>query len=92
VYVGDATTYPLIEFRGIYGDQLGLLMPLQLEEAGLVLHNLTQQESEQLIVVSRLREIFTEALLSEGSRKQVICQHSTASCVNHGKETCLRTR
>jgi hypothetical protein len=37
-------------------------VPLQLEEACLLLHDLAQQESEQLFVVSRLHEILSEAL------------------------------
>ena len=43
-------------------------MPLQLEEARLFLHDLTQQEREQLLVVSRLREILAEPLCKEKSR------------------------
>jgi len=46
--------YPLVEFRGVHGSQLRLLMPLWLEEACLFLHGLTQQESERLVVVSGL--------------------------------------
>jgi hypothetical protein len=55
-------TYPFVELRGVYGDQLGLLVSLQLEEACLLLHDLAQQEREQFFVISRLREIFPEAL------------------------------
>lgn len=37
---GNTTTYPLVKFRDVHGDQLGLLMSLQLEEARLFLHDL----------------------------------------------------
>jgi hypothetical protein len=60
----NAITYPLIEFRSVYSDQLGLLVSLQLEEACLLFHDLAQQEREQFFVISRLREILSEALLS----------------------------
>lgn len=40
----NAITYPLVEFRGVYTDQLGLLVSLQLEEACLLFHDLAQQE------------------------------------------------
>ena len=59
----NAITYPLVEFRGVYSDQLGLLVSLQLEEACLLFHDLAQQEREQFFVISRLREILSEALL-----------------------------
>ena len=60
----DMFTYPFVEFRDFHRDQLGLLVPLQLEEACLLFHDLAEQESEQLFVVSRLREILPEALFS----------------------------
>ena len=60
----DTITYPLVEFRDFHCDQFGLLVSLQLEEACLLFHDLAEQESEQLFVVSRLREILPEALLS----------------------------
>jgi hypothetical protein len=41
-----------------------LLVSLQLEEACLLFHDLAQQEREQFFVISRLREILSEALLS----------------------------
>jgi hypothetical protein len=57
-------TYLLIEFRRIYSDQLVLPVSLQREEACLLFHDLTKQEREQFIVISRLRDILSEALLS----------------------------
>jgi hypothetical protein len=60
----NAITYPLVEFKGGHSDQLGLLAPLQLEEACLLFHDLAQQEREQLFVIPRLRQIFSEPLLS----------------------------
>lgn len=59
----NAITYPLVEFRGGHSDQLGLLVPLQLEKACPLFHDLAQQEREQLFVISRLRQILSEALL-----------------------------
>jgi len=41
-----------------------LLVSLELEEACLLFHDLAQQEREQFFVISRLREILSEALLS----------------------------
>jgi hypothetical protein len=60
----NTITYPLVEFRGVYCDQLGLLVSLQLEKACLLFHDLAQQEREQFFVISGLREILSEALLS----------------------------
>jgi hypothetical protein len=51
-------------------------VPLQLEEACLLFHDLTEQEREQLFVVSRLREILSEALLS--STKDSVSKRPTA--------------
>ena len=75
----DTITYPLIEFRDFHRDQLGLLVSLQLEEACLLFHDLAEQESEQLFVVSRLREILPEALLS--STKDAVSNVSPQSRV-----------
>ena len=64
VDVSGSNTYPLVKFRDFHRNQLGLLVPLQLEEACLLFHDLAEQESEQLFMVPRLREILPEALLS----------------------------
>ena len=37
----NAIAYPFVKFRGVYSDQLGLLVSLQLEEACLLFHDLT---------------------------------------------------
>jgi len=55
---------PFIEFRGVHGDQLGLLVPLQLEEAYLFFDYLAEQKGEQLFVISCQREIARAAAFS----------------------------
>jgi hypothetical protein len=45
-YGRNAITYAFIKFRSIHNDQLRLLVPLQLEEARLLLHDLAQQEGQ----------------------------------------------
>ena len=55
-------TYPLVELCHGHGDQLGLPVALQLEEARLFLDDLAEEEREQLFMVARLCEILAEAL------------------------------
>jgi hypothetical protein len=53
---------PLVKLGNGEGNLLGLLMPLQLIKADLILDDLTEQECEEFLVVLRLSEVFAETL------------------------------
>ncbi len=71
VRVGHVSrTYPFVELGNGHGDQLGLPMALQLEEACLFLDDTSKEEGEQLFVVARLCEVLAEALPNEKEKKE----------------------
>ena len=55
-------TYSLFELGNGHSDQFWLPMALQLEEACLVLDDLSQEERKQFLMITRLGEILAEAL------------------------------
>jgi hypothetical protein len=54
--------HPFIKLRQLNGDELRLFMSLQLVEASLLLHSLTEKESQEFLVIASLCQVFPEAL------------------------------
>jgi hypothetical protein len=79
--MSGSETYPLLELGDGHGDQLWLPMALQLEEARLVLDDLSKEECKQLFMITRLREVLAEALsthttASDPARREGRCTHA----------------
>lgn len=64
-----SVTHPFVQLVHLDGDELWLLMFLELVKPSLVLDELSEHERQQLLVIPRLSKVLAEALLATAQIK-----------------------